>query len=204
MHPPQQLPIGNRLLVSLSADDFASLQPHLEPISLETRQVLIEPDTRIEHAYFPEFGMSSVTNNSASGKIEVGVVGREGGRRPPDCAGDRSDAIRILHADAGSRLAHRHSRFGAGHGPESVPAPPAPALCPGGACSGVGNGLRQCQQRCRGTSGTLAYDVSRPGEAGGVGGRCLRSLGGGPHPCHAVGRALVIEPPKAEFSIAWP
>ena len=78
MHPPQQLSIGNRLLASLSADDFASLQPHLEPISLDTRQVLIEPNTPIAHVYFPEAGMSSVTNNSSGGKIEVGVVGREG------------------------------------------------------------------------------------------------------------------------------
>jgi CRP-like cAMP-binding protein len=78
MHPPQQLSIGNRLLASLSAGDFASLQPHLEPVSLDTRQVLIEPNTAIAHVYFPEAGMSSVTNNSSGGKIEVGVVGREG------------------------------------------------------------------------------------------------------------------------------
>jgi CRP-like cAMP-binding protein len=78
MHPPQQLSIGNRLLASLSANDFASLQPHLEPVSLDMRQVLIEPNTAIAHVYFPEAGMSSVTNNSSGGKIEVGVVGREG------------------------------------------------------------------------------------------------------------------------------
>jgi CRP-like cAMP-binding protein len=78
MHPPQQLSIANRLLASLSADDFASLRPYLEPVSLDTRQVLIEPNTPIAHVYFPEAGMSSVTNNSSGGKIEVGVVGREG------------------------------------------------------------------------------------------------------------------------------
>jgi CRP-like cAMP-binding protein len=78
MHPPQQVLIGNRLLTSLSADDFASLQPYLEPVSLDARQVLIEPNTPIAHVYFPEAGMSSVTNNGSGGKIEVGVVGREG------------------------------------------------------------------------------------------------------------------------------
>jgi CRP-like cAMP-binding protein len=78
MHPPQQLSIGNRLLASLSAGDFASLQPHLEPVALDLRQVLIEPNAAIAHVYFPEAGMSSVTNNSSGGKIEVGVVGREG------------------------------------------------------------------------------------------------------------------------------
>jgi CRP-like cAMP-binding protein len=78
MHPPQQVLIGNRLLASLSADDFPSLQPHLEPVSLDTRQVLIEPNTPFAHVYFPEAGMSSVTNNSSGGKIEVGLVGWEG------------------------------------------------------------------------------------------------------------------------------
>ncbi|MGF9761894.1 Crp/Fnr family transcriptional regulator [Microvirga sp. 0TCS3.31] len=78
MHPPQHLSIANRLLASLSAEDFARLQPHLEPISLDTRRVLIEPNTPIAHVYFPETGMSSVTNNSSGGKIEVGVIGREG------------------------------------------------------------------------------------------------------------------------------
>jgi CRP-like cAMP-binding protein len=78
MHQPQQVSIGNRLLASMSADDFASLQPHLESVSLEMRKTLIEPNKPIEYVYFPEAGMSSVTNNSSGGKIEVGVVGREG------------------------------------------------------------------------------------------------------------------------------
>src|SRR3954454_9130071 len=78
MQPPQQISIGNRLLASLSSEDIATLQPHLEPVPLAVRQVLIEPNTAIEYVYFPEAGMSSVTNNSSGGKIEVGVVGREG------------------------------------------------------------------------------------------------------------------------------
>jgi CRP-like cAMP-binding protein len=78
MHSPQQLSITNRLLASLSPEDFASLQQHLEPVSLDLRQALIEPNKPIEYVYFPEQGMSSVTNNSSGGKIEVGVIGREG------------------------------------------------------------------------------------------------------------------------------
>jgi CRP-like cAMP-binding protein len=78
MQLPQQSSIGNRLLASLSSEDFAALQPYLEPVPLAVRQVLIEPNMPIEHIYFPEAGMSSVTNNSSGGKIEVGVIGREG------------------------------------------------------------------------------------------------------------------------------
>ena len=51
MHPPQQPAIANRLLASLSSEDFASLRPHLEPVSLDTRKVLIEPNTPIAHVY---------------------------------------------------------------------------------------------------------------------------------------------------------
>ena len=78
MHTPQQLSITNRLLASLSSEDFAALQLHLEPVPLPVRQVLIDPNTPIKHIYFPEQGMASVTNNSGDGKIEVGVIGREG------------------------------------------------------------------------------------------------------------------------------
>src|SRR5688500_13410351 len=78
MQAPQQISIGNRLLASLSSKDFATLQPHLEPVPLPVRQVLIEPNTPIAHIYFPEAGMASVTNNSGDGKIEVGVIGWEG------------------------------------------------------------------------------------------------------------------------------
>jgi CRP-like cAMP-binding protein len=78
MQPPQQISIGNRLLASLSSEDIATLQPHLEPVPLAVRQVLIEPNTAIEHIYFPEAGMASVTNNSSGGKIEVGAIGWEG------------------------------------------------------------------------------------------------------------------------------
>jgi len=78
MQAPQQISIANHLLTSLSSEDFATLQPHLEPVPLPVPQVLIEPNKPIEYVYFPEQGMSSVTNNSSGGKIEVGVVGREG------------------------------------------------------------------------------------------------------------------------------
>jgi len=78
MQLPQQISIDNRLLASLSLEDFTALQPHLEAVPLAVRQVLIEPNTPIAHIYFPEAGMASVTNNSGDGKIEVGVVGREG------------------------------------------------------------------------------------------------------------------------------
>jgi CRP-like cAMP-binding protein len=74
----QQSSIGNRLLAALSPQDFALLQPYLEPIDFKLGDTLIEPNTPIAHVYFPQRGMASITNNSHDGKIEVGVIGREG------------------------------------------------------------------------------------------------------------------------------
>jgi hypothetical protein len=42
---PQQSSIRNRLLKAMSPDDFALLQPHLEPMATELRQQLIAPNT---------------------------------------------------------------------------------------------------------------------------------------------------------------
>src|SRR3954447_20599938 len=74
----QQKSVRNRILGGLSPDDFASLAPHLEPVELELRQVMIEPNQPIQHLYFHEGGFSSVTTNGHGGQIEVGMIGREG------------------------------------------------------------------------------------------------------------------------------
>jgi CRP-like cAMP-binding protein len=133
MQPPQQISIGNRLLASLSSEDFATLRPHLEPVPLAVRQVLIEPNTAIAHVYFPEAGMASVTNNSSGGKIEVGVVGREGMVGLPI----------VLGID---QTPYEHFMQIAGHGREQLPAPAAAALCLGVPCSGLRDGVCQRQQ----------------------------------------------------------
>jgi len=74
----QQKSVRNRLLAGLTPGDFASIQTHLEPVELELRQVLINPNQPIEHLYFPETGYASVTTNGHGSKIEIGIIGREG------------------------------------------------------------------------------------------------------------------------------
>jgi CRP-like cAMP-binding protein len=74
----QQSTVRNQLLAGLAPNDFAALQPHLEPIQFDLRQVLSEPHQPIEHVYFPETGLASVTSNSGSSSIEIGIIGREG------------------------------------------------------------------------------------------------------------------------------
>jgi CRP-like cAMP-binding protein len=76
---PSQKYFRNRLITAMSLDDFALLQPHLELVSLEVQQVLVQPNAPIEHVYFLEHGIVSLVAVNLSGeRIEVGNVGREG------------------------------------------------------------------------------------------------------------------------------
>lgn len=74
----QQSVIRNRLLASLSADDFALLQPHLETVTFELREHLFRADQKITHVTFPERGIASIVADTAEGRFEVGMVGSEG------------------------------------------------------------------------------------------------------------------------------
>jgi hypothetical protein len=66
-HPPHLTIVGpsrpsgirNKLLRSLSADDLALLQPHLEVVQLERGDVMIAPQQPIRHVYFPEDSIGS-------------------------------------------------------------------------------------------------------------------------------------------------
>jgi CRP-like cAMP-binding protein len=74
------MPISsNRLLASLSADDFGVLEPNLKAVTLELRKSLEKPNKRIDAVYFPESGFASVVAIQPGGKLaEIGLIGREG------------------------------------------------------------------------------------------------------------------------------
>lgn len=70
---------ANRLLQRLPRAEYARLAPHLEPVTLEPRDVVYEPHEPISHVYFPRSGMFSLVLPLADGgTVEVGMVGREG------------------------------------------------------------------------------------------------------------------------------
>jgi CRP-like cAMP-binding protein len=70
---------SNRLLASLSTDDFNLLGPHLKTVILGLRKNLERPNRRIDAVYFPEEGFASVVAVQSNGKqVEVGLIGREG------------------------------------------------------------------------------------------------------------------------------
>jgi len=62
----------------VASEDFTRLQSHLEPVDLLNQQTLIKPNVRTEHLYFVESGIASITAESANGRVEVGMIGREG------------------------------------------------------------------------------------------------------------------------------
>jgi len=76
--PPPQASVRNRLLKRLSREDFALVALHLRPVQTELRQTLITPHEPVSHLFFPEVGYASITVERAEGKIEVGLIGREG------------------------------------------------------------------------------------------------------------------------------
>jgi CRP-like cAMP-binding protein len=68
----------NEILAGLSNADQALMHPHLEPVTLELRQVLEARNEPIEHSYFLEDGLASVVAGNGQKRIEVGLIGREG------------------------------------------------------------------------------------------------------------------------------
>jgi CRP-like cAMP-binding protein len=76
---PQQSTLRNRLLKAMSPDDFALLQPHLQPMVTELRQTLIAPNEPVKQLFFPETGyISLVTQGPQGDKVEGLIIGREG------------------------------------------------------------------------------------------------------------------------------
>jgi len=71
-------PMSNQLLSFLSPKDRNLLIPNLKRIPLVLRQSLEKANQAIENVYFPEDGIASVVGDSkSSGKIEIGIIGKE-------------------------------------------------------------------------------------------------------------------------------
>lgn len=78
MAHPQQSALRNRLLKAFPCEDFSRVAPHLQAVDLPLQEVLIRPDQPAEFLYFPEDGICSITASGSDGRVEVGLVGREG------------------------------------------------------------------------------------------------------------------------------
>lgn len=76
MKPVDQRSCRNRLLAAMTTEDFGLLP--LQPTTLSLREVLFAPGRPASHVYFLESGFASITTDDAVGRVEVGMVGREG------------------------------------------------------------------------------------------------------------------------------
>lgn len=71
--------VGNRLLASLPAADYADLQPAMETVDVVFGQILVEPGGAVGHVYFPHDAVISLlTRVDDHQSIEVGLIGPEG------------------------------------------------------------------------------------------------------------------------------
>lgn len=97
---PQQATTLNRLLKTLTPDDFASLAPHMEAVPGALRQILIAANQPITHAYFIEEGLTSLIVDTAEGRVEIGMIGCEGFVGLPLLLGtDRTPHIAMVQAE---------------------------------------------------------------------------------------------------------
>jgi CRP-like cAMP-binding protein len=80
----------NRLLESLSNEDYALLKPHLEAVELTYRRSLYQANRKIPYVYFFETGVGSLVNTMKDGAAsEVGTIGNEGIVGLPIVLGDK-------------------------------------------------------------------------------------------------------------------
>ncbi len=99
---PNGKPVSNAVLLSLPEDEYALLRPHLELVELPQHQILFEPAQKIDFAYFPNSGMTSLVISVSDGRsVEVGIVGKEGMVGTPLAAGMRSGPCRAIMQIAG-------------------------------------------------------------------------------------------------------
>ncbi len=71
--------VKNRLLASLPREEYERLLPYLEPVFLDLKQELYQPNVPIDFVYFPLEGVFSLLSLSSEGQlIEVATVGNEG------------------------------------------------------------------------------------------------------------------------------
>jgi CRP-like cAMP-binding protein len=69
----------NRILAALPGNELERIQPFLQPMEMELRQVMIDPNRPIDHVYFVEEGVVSILGVMEDGTaVETATIGQEG------------------------------------------------------------------------------------------------------------------------------
>jgi CRP-like cAMP-binding protein len=102
----------NRLLNSLSHEDYERLHPYLHPVEFEYKRSLYEADQQIEFVYFLETGVASLVNTMKNGDAaEVGTIGNEGMVGLPVIFGDSQAPTNVYMQVAGRGLEMKAKLF---------------------------------------------------------------------------------------------
>ncbi len=102
----------NRLLNLLSAEDYARLRQHLQPVEFKYKLSLYEADRQIEFVYFIETGVASLVNTMKNGDAaEVGTIGNEGMVGLPVILGDSQAPTSVYMQVAGHGLKMKAKTF---------------------------------------------------------------------------------------------
>ncbi len=110
---PLRAPSGNRLLMSLPAEEREVLFASLRSTVLPAKAVLFEPGDTIESVYFPLDGVIALVSPLADGNVvEVATIGNEGIFGVPLSAGG-SLAVRAISQVGGRSLQMERRRSSA-------------------------------------------------------------------------------------------
>jgi CRP-like cAMP-binding protein len=150
-------PIGraeqNRLLASLSEEEYARLAPDLESVSVDARQILAAPNESIRYVYFLRDALVSLLVDVDDGStMEGAVIGNEGviGLGVFLGDGNSTDHIAVQVAGGAARITATAFREAIRQGPQlqSLLQQYALALMHQIARTAACNRLHSVQQRC--------------------------------------------------------
>lgn len=92
-------------LLTVAAEEFARLRPHLEPVVLQHRQILHEAGEKIRYAYFLNSGLASTVVITSDGRsVEIAMIGKEGIIGTPLAVGLAREPFRAIMQIPGSGL----------------------------------------------------------------------------------------------------
>jgi len=106
------MPVLNEILLGLPRKEYDIVFPLLEPVGIQSHQILNELSRPIEYCFFVNSGLVSVVNAMRDGKtVEVGLTGKEGFVGLPVVVGLRTSPSRGVMQVSGSAFRLRTTQL---------------------------------------------------------------------------------------------
>lgn len=97
--------VKNVPLLTVAAEEYGRLRPHLEPVELDHKQILHEAGEKIRYAYFLNSGLASMVVITSDGRsVEIAMIGREGIMGTPLVVGLGREPYRAIMQISGNGL----------------------------------------------------------------------------------------------------